>query len=180
MLGPTVGRMAFNVLTSSRVTRINFQGPFKCTPVRVGPCANPPLPLDPNPAALFNAEIVNLTKNIKVIRFNVTVLRESFSKQLKVKGYHWENGKWKIHSLVNNLACNIIFKTTVSVVTGMKFDKKTCKFFKGAYVFDFDIDRIEHMWIKTQEYGRIMWRLESFSSAGLINCWEYETLVEPI
>ncbi|XP_030021889.1 uncharacterized protein LOC115441299 [Manduca sexta] len=170
----------FFLLLCNNVISTNKFGPYQCLLVKAEACKKPTKPVVKDSPMLFHGEIYNTTKKTNLLKGNLTVTKEIRIKKINIKAYYWEFGRWNTQYIMNNMGCNSVFLPMVVKVTQVKLNTDTCKFLKGSNVFQgLDVNEMQHVWMSTQEYGRIMWLAEFFSHAGSIFCWEFETVNKP-
>uniref|UniRef100_A0A2A4J762 Uncharacterized protein n=1 Tax=Heliothis virescens TaxID=7102 RepID=A0A2A4J762_HELVI len=150
-------------------------GPFKTTIISIKDCIKPSKPYLGDPPVVFNGVIQNDT-----LGGNITFLRDTRNMKVRVKSFMMRNGKWKQVYLFNNPDCHGMVLHVICMMMNVKYDRKTCMYFKGSYTFDnIDVNQLLHVWVSTAIYGRVLWRAETYMQSGTFYCKEFDTTCEP-
>ncbi|XP_075984110.1 uncharacterized protein LOC142981858 [Anticarsia gemmatalis] len=148
--------------------------------VAVNDCKSPSYPYVKDSPITIDTVIYN-TSTTMLLSGNVTVAKNAKNVKYRMKGFIWENGKWRPNYIMNDIGCHGMLLHLMCVATGVKYDRKNCMFLKGTYTFkDLDANSMQHLWASKMEYGRILWKPEVFNrQVGTFFCKEFETLTEP-
>ncbi|KAJ8711507.1 hypothetical protein PYW07_008749 [Mythimna separata] len=155
-----------------------FKG-FKTSIVSVKDCVIHDRPFIKNLPMLFDPVVRNVHgKNM--LSGNLTVLKDIKDVKIKVNSYSWKNDKWRQYQSFNNLDCHGTMLYFSFGALRIKYDRKRCMFFKGFYSFgNIDVNQMQHIWVSSMPYGRVLWRVDSYTNGGLFVCKEFDTVTEP-
>ncbi|KAJ8713162.1 hypothetical protein PYW08_008466 [Mythimna loreyi] len=155
-----------------------FKGAFKTSITSAEDCATRDRPFLKTRPMLFHPYIQNVHgKN--TLSGNLTVFKDVKDVRIKVNSYAYRNDKWQHYHSFNNLDCHGAMLHFTFGALKVKYDKKRCMFFKGFYSFrNIDVNQLQHMWVSAMPYGRVLWRVESYTSGGLFVCKEFDTITE--
>ncbi|XP_059048176.1 uncharacterized protein LOC131843527 [Achroia grisella] len=156
-------------------------GPYKSTLITARRCVKTKVPYEKERTAIANLELYNTSTAVNLMRGNFTVFKETKHLKGTAKHYQWVNKKWTPSLVLRQDGCGGIFVTILVSAIGVKYDSKNCVVSVGNYFFkDLDSNKVAHMWLPTKEYGRALWKVEAFSTDGLVDCWDFTEIVEPI
>ncbi|XP_047999352.1 uncharacterized protein LOC125236555 [Leguminivora glycinivorella] len=112
------------------------------------------------------------------LRGNYTAYKSDPGLKLSLQDYLLVNGEWQQTFRINGMSCRGRFVAMMGRIFDIKFDKKTCSVPKGVYVFNnVDYDFVDHVFMLTRDYGRVLRKVTVFSNTGTSVCLEFEAVV---
>uniref|UniRef100_A0A2A4J5L4 Uncharacterized protein n=1 Tax=Heliothis virescens TaxID=7102 RepID=A0A2A4J5L4_HELVI len=154
-------------------------GPFKTAVLSGRDCPDPSKPYIKNPSMVFYPTVHNVSGRT-VIHGNFTVFRDTKDVKIKIRSYFWKFNKWVSSPILKQVDCHGSLLQITFSATNVKYDKKQCMFFKGAYAFkNLEFNYLQHIWASKLPYGRILWRLEVYSKDGMYFCNDFDSLTVP-
>ncbi|KAH9641630.1 hypothetical protein HF086_009976 [Spodoptera exigua] len=117
---------------------------------------------------------VELNKNNYFSNCLATYVYFFVYKQIKLKSYEWVDGKWHQIHVINSIDCHGMLMYLTFAALKVNYDKKNCMILKNV-----DVNQLQHIWVSGMPYGRVLWRSECYSKAGMLVCKEMETVTAP-